>query len=438
MEITLEPICGNNQAQIQAAIDKCFLFGGGRVVLGSGTYESGAVRLRSNVTLYLCSGVLLKGTRNLEDYDILCKDILEPISAAELVKVEWKHTKKIQTEDGWMSLPGSEWNYAIVRILNAENVSVIGENGAVIDGSNCFNPSGEEHFRGPHGISIANSKNVVCKGYTIQHTGNWAHNGRNSMNVRFDGITVLGGHDGVHFSGCDNVTVENCKFYTGDDCVGGFDNNNTVVRNCIINTACSAFRFGGRDLLVENCDIYGPSEYALRCGLSDKDKEEGNADVGCRQNLLSVFTYYADFTYPIREIPGKIVLRNCTCRNVDRVFQLNYSGSSRWQCNKPLESIAFESISVEGVRYPLVLYGGKENPLSFSMKNCNVSFAKDLPEALQACNYREIRLDDVSFNNCSGDLIRTWSNDGEIILENVRGIFKTIVYTDEEFYCKPI
>ncbi len=38
---------------IQNAIDKCFLNGGGEVVIPSGVYRTGGLRLRSHVTLHL-------------------------------------------------------------------------------------------------------------------------------------------------------------------------------------------------------------------------------------------------------------------------------------------------------------------------------------------------------------------------------------------------
>ena len=75
------------------------------------------------------------------------------------------------------------------------------------------------------------------------------------QNLTFSGITVLAGHDGVHTGGCDNVLVENCKMYTGDDCVAGFDICGLTVRNCLLNTACSAFRLGGTNVLIEDCSF---------------------------------------------------------------------------------------------------------------------------------------------------------------------------------------
>ena len=54
--------------KIQRAIDECFLNGGGIVIIPCGEYLTGGIRLRSNVTLYLKSGAVLKASRNPDDY----------------------------------------------------------------------------------------------------------------------------------------------------------------------------------------------------------------------------------------------------------------------------------------------------------------------------------------------------------------------------------
>ena len=77
MEITLQPKEQNMTAEIQTAIDNCFLSGGGKIVLENGLYHIGGLRLRSNCTLYLKSGAVLKGTRVIEDYNILDGDSID-------------------------------------------------------------------------------------------------------------------------------------------------------------------------------------------------------------------------------------------------------------------------------------------------------------------------------------------------------------------------
>lgn len=57
-----------NTKNIQEAVDKCFKAGGGKVVIPKGVHFSGPLRLRSNVTLYLEEGAILKASPNIDDY----------------------------------------------------------------------------------------------------------------------------------------------------------------------------------------------------------------------------------------------------------------------------------------------------------------------------------------------------------------------------------
>src|SRR4051794_18639134 len=54
---------------INSAVDACSAAGGGTVVLPAGTYLSGTVRLKDNVTLWLQGGATLRGTKDLSQYE---------------------------------------------------------------------------------------------------------------------------------------------------------------------------------------------------------------------------------------------------------------------------------------------------------------------------------------------------------------------------------
>ena len=77
-------------------------------------------------------------------------------------------------------------------------------------------------------------------------------------------VTVLGGHDGFDVRTCDNVLVEDCGFYTGDDCIAGINIRNMTVRRCVLNTSCNLFRIGGVGITVEDVYAYGPGYYPHR------------------------------------------------------------------------------------------------------------------------------------------------------------------------------
>lgn len=137
---------------IQAAIDECFLQGGGEVQIPEGTFLTGGIRLRSNVCLHLMEKAHLKGIRDPEAYGVLEDDVIEPIPNNDRT-VKLYHTptadENFQTYE-WFNRAGSRWNHGLIRAAYAKNVSVIGECGSVLDGSDCYDALGEEFYRGPH------------------------------------------------------------------------------------------------------------------------------------------------------------------------------------------------------------------------------------------------------------------------------------------------
>src|ERR1700712_1176319 len=57
-------------AAIQQTIDRCSVLGGGEVLFPAGNYLTGAIALRSNITLHLEKGAVITGSADLKDYVI--------------------------------------------------------------------------------------------------------------------------------------------------------------------------------------------------------------------------------------------------------------------------------------------------------------------------------------------------------------------------------
>ena len=382
---------------IQKAIDTCFLAGGGEVRVPAGVYRMGCIRLRSHVKLYLESGAILEGSTDPEDYTGYINDTLEPITAeppANFIRSVY---------------PFSRWNNAMIRVIDAEDVAVIGEKGSYIDGMNCFDAQGEEHYRGPHGINIQNTRGIRLEGYTLRRCGNWAHAIFCSQDITARNLTVLGGHDGFDVRTCDNVLIEDCSFITGDDALAGFDNNDVIVRRCLFDTACVAVRFGGNHVLVEDCRSRAPSSYGFRHGLTQEMKYENReTNPGCRHNMLDVFLYYCDQRADPRRTPGDILIRNCTFENPDRLFSLEFDGEHKWCTNRSLSQIRFENCIVDGVCKPVHIYGDAAEPLTFELENVTISAREGAFQemVIDARNYERIELSHVSLNGFSSPAVR--------------------------------
>lgn len=433
MEVVVKVSNTDMTAEIQKAIDTCFLNGGGKIVLENGVYEIGGIRLRSNCTLYLKEGVTLKGLREIEAYNILANDKIEPVKEEYQTDILWTPPHARKTFDH-MTKAGSRWNNALIRILDAHDVNIVAEKGAVIDGSDPYDPVGEELYRGPHGIAYHHSQNLHFEGYLIRNTGNWAHIGYKSKNITYKNVTVQGGHDGIHNSSCDNYMIEDCGFYTGDDCVAGFDNYNVTVRNCVLNSACSGMRFGGADVLVENCRFYGPAEFVFRGAMPLEDKIAGKPSPRAKGGkMLALFTYYSDFSLNVRRLPKNITVKNCTVENCARFLHFDFTGTHTWQKNKPLTEITFDNIRASGISLPFNAYGSAENPLTLRVKNCDIQFSGEIDCAIRSGNFALIDVENTRFERVTDALVKGYGGEGEIRAENVDGVQRLLHKVDEKF-----
>ena len=360
-------------------------------------------------------------------------------------------TEKQTFHDGKIP-PGCRWCHGLIRAIHSEDVAIVGEKGAVIDGADCYDAIGEEYYRGPHAISMEDCQNVYLSGYTVKNSANWAHAIFHSANIHVRSVTVLAGHDGVHFTACRNIAVEDCAFYTGDDCVAGLDLVNVHVKNCVLNTACSAFRMGGTNVYIENCHMYGPAAYLFRGSLTPEEKAASmpslaNPDkitrdaAGHRFNMLSAYTYYADFTSDIPVAPGNVVLERCRIENADRLVHYNYSGNEPWQKNKPLHSLRLSGIHAMGVTLPLNVYGDRENPIRMEITDSEIHFRDEVePDAFcHLCHHDWFRLQNTTITyKGNGALVKTWSDKGEIRMEDLTAPSGEIVKAEEPFFAQAI
>src|SRR5271157_629079 len=213
-------------ASFEKAIDAASAAGGGTVFVPAGTYLTGTIRLRDNITLWLDGGATLVGTKDPALY---------------------------QSSNG-----ADEWYKALILAKGAHDVAVVGR--GTVDGNRVFNPKGEEHIRGPHAILFHDCTGVTVRDIHVKDAGNYAVTLRSVEGINVDGITVHGGWDGINMHDARNATISNCRLFTGDDSLAGAYWENVTVSNCILNSACNPIRVGGRNVLVTNCVMYGPAE----------------------------------------------------------------------------------------------------------------------------------------------------------------------------------
>lgn len=356
--------------KIQSVIDLCHKKGGGEILIPEGIYYIGSIRLYSNMTLHLMKNAQLKGSRNFQDYI----DFHVPSTLGYLYDEYYVNA--------WNLPP--YYIYGMICAYCESNITIIGEEGSIIDGQDCFDRAGEEKFRGPMGIIFNQCDNIKLSGYTFENCANWSHQIDSCENIYAENITIKAGHDGFNLHHCKKILIENCRITTGDDCVAGYDIEQLVVKNCYMNTACNIMRIGGFDLVFDHCTMIGPAYYPHQ-GKKTYDTHR-------------VFKYYSIRPDKIRHEGRKIIIKNSKISGIPSLIQYIFGEELLMQNNLPLREIIFENDKIEGLSKTSIMKGNGENSILI-LRGCEISFKGNLNKNnfLETDEFIQVITNNVSF-----------------------------------------
>lgn len=248
-----------NTASINGAVNACSDVGGGLVYLPPGTYLSGTVILKSNVTLYLEAGATLLGSTNLSDY---------------LSMPESFEGKTPQIKSAFANDQKDTGAYHLVFARDAENVGLVGPGRIDGQGPSFWVPSGrapEEAWRDVIAhrwkalprpspmLEFYNCKNLHIENVTIENSPGWTLRPIHCDNVFIRGISIKNpvygpNADGIDPTCCQNVFISDCLIDVGDDALCLKSENpygeelrvskNITIANCVLSGCCNGFKFG--------------------------------------------------------------------------------------------------------------------------------------------------------------------------------------------------
>lgn len=183
-------------AAIQKAIDACA--GGGTVKLAGGTFVSGPIVLKSNITLDIETGATLLGSPDRADFP----------------KATFARNATVQP---FVSAP------------NADNIRITG--GGTIDGNGHIwweyvrgvkdaGVLGNDHPR-PMGVVFDHTKHVVMENITVQNAGFWQIVPYYADNLVFRNMKILAPHspntDAIDPFSSSNIVIDHVFSSVGDD-----------------------------------------------------------------------------------------------------------------------------------------------------------------------------------------------------------------------------
>lgn len=181
------------------AIDACAEKGGGTVFVPAGEYLTGAIIFKSNITLYVDNGALVKFSQDPKDYPV--------------VNERWEGVE-VKCHCGLLYADG------------VENIAVIGQ--GTLDGQG--QPWWKLHrekkldYPRPRFINFCRSKRILLDGIKLINSPSWTVNPILCENITINNIFILNpadspNTDGIDPESCKDIRISNCQIDVGDDCI---------------------------------------------------------------------------------------------------------------------------------------------------------------------------------------------------------------------------
>ena len=274
---------------IQQAIDLCPF--GGEVIIPEGTFLSGALFLKSNMTLRLQKGAKLLASECLEDFPLMTYRFegREQLCYASLINTDSSPHENIRIEGEGVIHGGGMALYAAER---AEN-------------------------RGKRGraVCIRNTKGLTIRDVTVRQSPAWCLHLIYSEDIQIENVKVFTKYDedgnlcdmfngdGIDIDSCSDVTVKNCLIGSEDDCIAIKSGRDVEGRRVGIPS---------KNILIENCKFISGFGVAIGSEMS------GGVENVTVRDCVFENTFSVASVKPIRPRGGyvkNITYERCTHKN---------------------------------------------------------------------------------------------------------------------------
>lgn len=241
---------------------------GGTLLLPPGNWTTFPIALKSEMTLHLCDGAILRAPSGRAGWPILpARDAFGEMLGS------------------WEGLPAACFA-APIHALHADRLVIEGRGN--IDGSGdkgdwwTWPKETREGARRPRGLHLISCRDVLLLGFGIRNAPSWTIHPQGCERLLAAGLTISAPHDSPNTDGfnpesCRDVTITGVRFSVGDDCIAikagkrganGEDDHLAETRNVIV-THClmerghgglvigSEMSGGVHDVTIEDCEMVG-------------------------------------------------------------------------------------------------------------------------------------------------------------------------------------
>lgn len=374
-----------NTVLINQTIERLAGQGGGTLFFPAGTYLTGPIKMKSNITLELESGATLLFSDNFDDYlpfvemrheGVVMKSFCPLIYAVEAENITI-------CGRGTLDGQGKAWWTEFFRIfvdLREHGVRDLNKYQPMWDEANrayrLHEVTNEDYaetlkrrFFRPSFIQPLYCKNVRIEGVKIINSPFWTVNPEFCQNVTVTGVTIENppspNTDGINPSSCKDVHISDCHISVGDDCITLKSGRDRQARD--LGVACE-------NITITNCTM-----------LSG----HGGVVIG------------SEMSGSVR----RVTISNCVFDGTDRGIRIK---STRGR-GGVVEDICVDNIVMKNIQREAIilnLYYSKmpEEPLSertpaFRKIRISNMIATDVKTACRIAGIEEMPVEDIAFSN---------------------------------------
>lgn len=401
-----------NQKAINRVISLVSKKGGGKVIIPKGTWNTGAIELKSHVNLVLEEGATLHFAFEPKLYPLVrtsweglaCWNYSPCIYAYKATDIAI--TGKGTIDGGGNNDTFWQWNGS-PRFGYKEGVTKesqkLGSRSKLLKMAEDGVPFDERKFGMGYGlrpqlVNMVHCERILIKDVKMINSPFWVIHPLLSKNITVDGVYVWNegpNGDGCDPEACENILIQNCVFHTGDDCIAiksGRNNDgrlwnqpskNIIIRNCKMEDGHGGVVIGSEisggceNVYAENCVMDSPHlERILRI-------KTNNCRGGQVQNINM----------------RNVVVGQCK----EAVVKINLDYERKEICYRGFEPIV-NNVNVENVTcqksdYGVLIIGrdSLENVYDINIKNCKFDGVVKEPVKITG-KTRNVKFDNLVIN----------------------------------------
>ena len=401
-----------NQKAINRVISLVSKKGGGKVIIPKGTWNTGAIELKSHVNLVLEEGATLHFAFEPKLYPLVrtsweglaCWNYSPCIYAYKATDIAI--TGKGTIDGGGNNDTFWQWN-GNPRFGYKEGVTKesqkLGSRSKLLKMAEDGVPFDERKFGMGYGlrpqlVNMVHCERILIKDVKMINSPFWVIHPLLSKNITVDGVYVWNegpNGDGCDPEACENVLIQNCVFHTGDDCIAiksGRNNDgrlwnqpskNIIIRNCKMEDGHGGVVIGSEisggceNVYAEDCEMDSPHlDRILRIKTNN-----------CRGGLIQNINM------------RRIKVGQCG----EAVVKINLDYESKEVCYRGFEptvrNVNVEDVTCQKSNYGVLIIGrdAVENVYDINIKNCKFDGVQKQPVKITG-KTRNVKFDNLYIN----------------------------------------